>query len=134
MMPFYLPRWLLLRLVGLYDKFKTKEFSFEDSLTILNDDSRVVAIVLSDLNKNGWVDIKHDPNDSRKKLYSLKHADIIEKMKLIEIYPASLKEKADLKKIVGMGRKINGKFVFQFPDDKKKKLKKLRDISSKETT
>jgi len=84
-MPEYLPKWLLRRLKKLWENFKAEEFSFEDAQSALKDDSRVVAIVLSNLDKYGWINIKSDPSDSRKKLYSLKHVDVIEKMKIIEI-------------------------------------------------
>jgi hypothetical protein len=83
-MPLYLPEWLQLRLLILYDKFKTEEFSFEEAQLALKDDSRLVAIVLSNLNKYGWIYIKPYPSDSRKKLYSLKYTNIIEKMKDLE--------------------------------------------------
>jgi len=92
-MPNYLPRWLLRRLIDLYEKFKAKEFSFEDSKTVLNDDSRVIAIILSELNKAGWIDIKPDPSSPRKRLYNLKHIDIIEKLRLIKIDTSKIKDK-----------------------------------------
>jgi hypothetical protein len=35
----------------------------------------MTSVILSDLKKAGWLDIKLHPGDSRKRVYSLKHPE-----------------------------------------------------------
>jgi type I restriction enzyme M protein len=79
-MPEYLPKWVLKRSLTLWKAFKEKEFSFEDAQKTLNEDSRIVAIILSELKKYGWIDSKSDPTDARKKIYYLKYHRLMEEM------------------------------------------------------
>ncbi len=52
----YMPRWIMKRMKLIWEKFETREFSFEDAAALLKDDKeRVVAVVLSRLVKSGWL-------------------------------------------------------------------------------
>ena len=68
-----LPKWIMKRYAKLWKAFDIKEFSFDKAVQVLKEeDNRVIGIILSDLKKAGWVDIKKDPDNGRKKLYNLK--------------------------------------------------------------
>ena len=54
----------------LWTKFKNKEFNHEDASKTLNDD-KIVSIILSDLKKAVWLEVRLDPSDLRKRLYKL---------------------------------------------------------------
>jgi DNA-binding transcriptional regulator PaaX len=68
-----LPNWLKKNYLLLWRSTRGKEFSFEDALKILGEkDERHVSVSLSRLNKSGWLEVKIDPKDSRKRIYKLK--------------------------------------------------------------
>lgn len=66
-------------------KEDNKEFTFDEAKNILKDDSRIVALVLSELKTTDWLESKKDPKDARKKIYSLIHTDVVEKMVKVEL-------------------------------------------------
>ena len=66
-----LPRWIMHRYSVLWNKFSSKEFSHKDANSALSKDS-MTSIVLSGLRLNGWLEIRLDPHDARKRLYKLK--------------------------------------------------------------
>lgn len=74
-----LPKWLQERYSKLLNKLDEKEFNFEIARKILHkDQNKIVSIVLSELKKAGWLNItKLDPNDSRKRYYTLNKPDKI---------------------------------------------------------
>lgn len=84
-MPHYLPKWVLRRLSILWKDFQAKDFTFEQAQNALEDDSRIVNLILSQLKNFGWIDSRPDPSDSRRKIYKIIHSDIVEKMSKIEI-------------------------------------------------
>ena len=52
----YMPRWIMKRLKIIWERFDSKEFSFDEAAALLKEDKeRVVAVVLSRLVKNGWL-------------------------------------------------------------------------------
>ena len=55
----------------LWNKFKDKEFNHEDAFKTLNKD-KMVSIALSELRQAGWLEMKLDPDDARKRIYKLK--------------------------------------------------------------
>lgn len=59
------------RYARLWNKFGSKGFDFDSALKCLGNDS-MISIVLSELRKNGWLEVSLDANDSRKRLYRLK--------------------------------------------------------------
>lgn len=84
-MPIFIPKWILRRLITLWRSYHDKDFTFEEAQNALDDDSRIVALVLSQLKNSGWVESRPDPNDSRRKLYNILNGDIVSKMMKIEV-------------------------------------------------
>ena len=64
-----LSKWILKAYYKLWTKFKNKAFTHKDTSKTLNDDKMV--IILSDLKKAGWLEVRLDPSDSRKRVYKL---------------------------------------------------------------
>ena len=70
--PKLLPKWLMQRYLVLWKVFGESQFSFAEAEDELDDNSRVIALVLSELDKFGWIkNIEANPKDKRKKLYQL---------------------------------------------------------------
>ena len=65
------PAWLVKRYMKLWDKFKDKDFSFEDAKKMLKEDNKFLSVVLSEMKKEGWLTLELDPEDARKRLYRL---------------------------------------------------------------
>ena len=65
------PAWLVKRYMKLWDKFKDKDFSFEDAQKTLKEDNKFLSVVLSEMKKEGWLTLELDPEDARKRLYKL---------------------------------------------------------------
>lgn len=55
--------------------YGTKKFGFDEVSKFLkrnfNDSDQIVSLVLSEFKKAGWINIEIDPEDSRKRIYSL---------------------------------------------------------------
>ena len=61
------------RYAKLWKAFASKDFSFEKAINALEEeDDRMIGLVLSELRKAGWITVKQDPNNPRKRLYQLK--------------------------------------------------------------
>jgi type I restriction enzyme M protein len=69
-----LPKWIMYRYSLLWNKFRDKEFNHDTAFEILNKD-KMISITLSELKQNGWLEMKLDPNDARKRVYKLKSPD-----------------------------------------------------------
>ena len=55
---------------------KIIEFDYKEATEILKEKKeRLVSVVLSELKKYGWLTIKLDPEDSRKRIYKLKNPE-----------------------------------------------------------
>ena len=67
----HLPEWIMKRYAKLWSKFKEKEFTKEQAMKVLPKDSSV-AVLLSELRKAGWMEIKMSQEDARKTVYKLK--------------------------------------------------------------
>ena len=65
------PAWLVKRYMKLWDKFKDKDFSFEDAKKTLKEDNNFLSVILSEMKKEGWLTLELDPEDARKRLYRL---------------------------------------------------------------
>jgi hypothetical protein len=74
-----LPKWLMQRYSLLWVKFKDKEFNHEQATQTLPDDERMVSVILSEMRKAGWLEMRLDPSDARKRLYKLKAPDEVVK-------------------------------------------------------
>jgi len=68
----HIPEWLMIRYSKLWLKFKDKEFTKEQADKILWGDN-ALAVVISDLRKAGWLEMKMDEKDARKSVYKLKN-------------------------------------------------------------
>lgn len=76
-----LPKWIMYRYSVLWNKFGDKEFGHNDAFKVLNKD-KMLSIVLSELRQNGWLEMKLDPKDARKRIYKLKNPEqIVKEMK-----------------------------------------------------
>jgi hypothetical protein len=65
-----LSKWIMKAYSKLWTKFKNKEFNHDEASKTLNDE-KMISIILSELKKAGWLDIRLHPEDSRKRLYKL---------------------------------------------------------------
>ena len=66
-----LPKWIMQRYSILWNTFNDKEFDHDAAFNLLNNE-KTVSIAISKLRKNGWLEIKLDENDARRRLYKLK--------------------------------------------------------------
>ena len=72
-----LPKWLMKRYAVMWSEFGERHFAYEDAVKSLGENKSLVAVVLSNLNKLGWLDVNTDKSDSRKKMYTLKNIQIV---------------------------------------------------------
>ncbi len=66
------------RYLFLNEKLDQQEFDFEKAkglLRMFNDSDQTVSLVLSELKKAGWLEVKMNQDDTRKRIYKLKHYD-----------------------------------------------------------
>ena len=66
-----LPRWIMRRYSAFWNKFRDKEFNHKNALKIMNNYG-LLGGVLSGLRQAGWLEMKRNPNDGRKRIYNLK--------------------------------------------------------------
>lgn len=67
-----IPRWLMEKYATLFRKFKGKEFTFQQAMETINEKDKIyVSLVLSELRKAGWLEIKINPQDARRRIYTL---------------------------------------------------------------
>ncbi len=67
----HLPEWIMKRYAKLWNKFKDKEFTKDKAMKVLPKDSSV-PVLLSELRKAGWLEMKMSQEDARKTIYQLK--------------------------------------------------------------
>lgn len=67
----HLPEWIMKRYSKLWSKFKEKEFSKADAEKILSGD-KALPVLLSELRKSGWLEMRMSEKDARKTVYKLK--------------------------------------------------------------
>lgn len=69
------PNWVQKRYLTLLEKFKASSFYFEEAAKILKerfrDSEKQTKVILSELKSEGYLRAKRDPQDARKKIYSL---------------------------------------------------------------
>ena len=64
--------WLLQRYAMLFRKYRDNEFTFKEAKKTIKEEDKVYAsMVLSELRKAGWIEIKINPDDARKRIYKL---------------------------------------------------------------
>ena len=66
-----LPKWLMKRYAILWQKFREREFQHSEACRVLQDDREFVSLILSDLKKAQWLEVRINPQDSRKRVYRL---------------------------------------------------------------
>ena len=67
----HLPEWIMKRYAKLWSKLKDKEFTKANALKVLKNDNST-AVLLSELRKAGWLEMKMSEDDARKTIYKLK--------------------------------------------------------------
>ncbi len=82
-----IPAWIIRRYKKLWSQFNEQKFTFEQAKnTLEEDDDKFVSVVLSELDKLGWIDIELDPEDRRKRLYKLKSLDTVIKKQVVAAF------------------------------------------------
>ena len=105
------PAWLVKRYMKLWDKFKDKDFSFEDAKKTLKEDNNFLSVVLSEMKKEGWLTLELDPEDARKRLYRLIPLEEVMKKtaeKAIDIFKTESKESSSTQINIVNGGVIHG--------------------------
>lgn len=68
-----LPKWVTQRYSLLWKTFNKRDFNYSEASQILKEKNEaLVSIVISEMKKHGWLAVKLDPEDSRKRIYTLK--------------------------------------------------------------
>ena len=65
-----LAKWIQKRYSLLWNRFKSREFTFEQARKILKT-SAGINVFFSDLRKSGWLEVRLDSKDNRKRVYKL---------------------------------------------------------------
>ncbi|MCL4400691.1 hypothetical protein M1316_01810 [Candidatus Parvarchaeota archaeon] len=81
----FIPKWLLSRLKMLWNRFGEKEFGFDDAVKALDDDPRIVAQILSNLNRKNWLLRQRDPKDARRVIYKISDPKMVETITKLKI-------------------------------------------------
>ena len=67
-----LPKWLMKRYAMLWQAFGEREFQHSEACRALKGDGKdFVSEVLSGLKKSQWLEVRINPQDSRKRVYRL---------------------------------------------------------------
>jgi len=69
-----LPKWVMKHYSILWNNFKDKGFRYKDASRVVNEE-KMMSLILSELKRNGWLNVKLDPKDSRKRIYKLKNPE-----------------------------------------------------------
>jgi DNA-binding MarR family transcriptional regulator len=77
----FLPKFLLADLGKLFSKFSYNEFDFQNALELLSHDYRYTSIILSKLEKSGYISKRQDPSDGRKRFYKINKINFEDIMK-----------------------------------------------------
>lgn len=80
-----IPKWIEKRYRALWDSYQDSPFRFENAAKTLKekmqDSEEQVNVILSELRKEGWLNVEFDPVDARKRIYTLKSSEeVISKM------------------------------------------------------
>lgn len=80
----HLPEWVFNRYAKLWSKFKDKEFSYEDAKDFLKEKT-AMSVLLSELKEADWIEVKLNPQDTRKRIYKLKNPEKAIKEEIKEV-------------------------------------------------
>ncbi len=72
-----IPKWVQERLSKLYKEFDSKEMTYEQIEKILKEDKNTISVFLNELRKAGWIEIKLNKEDARKRIYVIKEPNKI---------------------------------------------------------
>ena len=77
-----LPKWMMTRYLLLWKKFDTSKFDTAQALDVLQhmpkpDTKSIVALLLSELRKAGWLRTEFNPQDARKRIYTLNNFETV---------------------------------------------------------
>lgn len=72
-----LSKWIMRRYLVLWEQLHENDFTFDDALGLLGkmqnpDSKKLIGLFLSELRKSGWLYVRFDPDDARKRIYKLK--------------------------------------------------------------
>jgi len=82
-----IPKWMQIKFSQLWQAFGGKKFTMAECQEALHENKReVVAVVLSRLRADGWLEVTPDPSDNRRKIYQLVRPDLILKEIAMEVY------------------------------------------------
>lgn len=70
---FPIPKWAQVQYAKLWATFKNKEITHLQISKLLNETENRTSVLLNHLKKAGWITISLSPEDSRKRIYTLKH-------------------------------------------------------------
>ena len=71
-----LPKWLMHRYATLWKAYDKHEFSHHDAAyTLQEHQPSLISVILSSLKRHGWLMMRLDEIDSRKRIYSLKQPE-----------------------------------------------------------
>lgn len=73
-----MPKWLTRRYAQLWKKLKDKKFHYKDAKEVLREkDDKTLSAVLSEIKRDGWLEVEINPEDTRKRVYRLKSSEKI---------------------------------------------------------
>ena len=67
----FIPEWMAKRFALIWRIKKNKDFTFRWYIEKTGDDEKIALTFFSRLKKKGWIEVKNNPQDKRKKLYKL---------------------------------------------------------------
>jgi len=70
-----LPKWVMKVYAELWVRFNENAFFFNDAVNELKIPRERMSVIISELNKSGWMTVELDKNDTRKRKYRLKKPD-----------------------------------------------------------
>lgn len=82
-----IPAWIIRRYKKLWNKFGSEKFTFEEAKNALEEsDEKFISVVLSELDKLGWIEIELDTEDRRKRVYALKPLEEVIKKQVVAVF------------------------------------------------
>jgi DNA-binding MarR family transcriptional regulator len=79
----FIQKFLLMDLSKLFAEFGHEEFTFQNALDLLGHDYRYTSIILSKLQKSGYISKRRDTSDGRKRIYKINKVNFEDIMKEI---------------------------------------------------
>ena len=77
-----IPKWIMERYSILWKKYGIKEINYEEiKKTLTIDDLNIISVFLSELRRAGWLEVRLDPEDSRRRIYRLRPPEQVRRPK-----------------------------------------------------